>query len=74
MRGDWNWHGLSAEQPSSAGLCIDENRQCVLYEEAVPIGKLASAMPRRLTPRWSERVEDKVPSSYTGARAAQLNR
>jgi hypothetical protein len=28
----------------------------------------------RLTPRWSGRVKDKVPSSYTGARAAQLNR
>jgi hypothetical protein len=29
---------------------------------------------RRLTNRWSGRVRDKVPSSYTGARAAQLNR
>jgi hypothetical protein len=28
----------------------------------------------RLTPRWSGRVGDKVPSSYGGARAAQLNR
>jgi hypothetical protein len=28
----------------------------------------------RLTPRWSGRVEDKVPSPNTGARAAQLNR
>ena len=27
-----------------------------------------------LTPRWSGRVEDKVPSSYHGTRAAQLNR
>jgi len=27
-----------------------------------------------LTHRWSGRVRDKVPSSYTGARAAQLNR
>ena len=27
-----------------------------------------------LTNRWSGRVRDKVPSSYTGARAAQLNR
>jgi hypothetical protein len=29
---------------------------------------------RRLTPRWSGRVVDKVPSSGVGARAAQLNR
>ena len=29
---------------------------------------------RRLTNRWSGRVKDKVPSSYVGARAAQLNR
>jgi len=28
----------------------------------------------RLTPRWSGRVNDKVPSSNVGARAAQLNR
>jgi hypothetical protein len=28
----------------------------------------------RLTSRWSGRVGDKVPSSYAGARAAQLNR
>ncbi len=27
-----------------------------------------------LTNRWSGRVKDKVPSSYVGARAAQLNR
>ena len=31
-------------------------------------------MPARLTNRWSGRVEDKVPSSYVGVRAAQLNR
>jgi hypothetical protein len=28
----------------------------------------------RLTPRWSGRVLDKVPSSYAGVRAGQLNR
>jgi hypothetical protein len=28
----------------------------------------------RLTIRWSGRVRDKVPSSYAGVRAAQLNR
>ena len=27
-----------------------------------------------LTPRWSGRVKDKVPSSNAGVRAAQLNR
>ena len=27
-----------------------------------------------LTPRWSGRVNDKVPSSNGGVRAAQLNR
>jgi len=29
---------------------------------------------RCLTPRWSGRVKDKVPSSNVGVRAAQLNR
>ena len=29
---------------------------------------------RGLTPRWSGRVEDKVPSPEVGVRAAQLNR
>ena len=29
---------------------------------------------RGLTNRWSGRVEDKVPSSNRGVRAAQLNR
>jgi hypothetical protein len=29
---------------------------------------------RGLTNRWSGRLMDKVPSSYAGARAAQLNR
>jgi len=33
-----------------------------------------NAAQRRLTNRWSARVEDKVPSSYTGVRAAQLSR
>jgi len=31
-------------------------------------------LPGRLTHRWSGRVKDEVPSSYTGVRAAQLNR
>jgi len=30
--------------------------------------------PRRLTPRWSGRLKDNVPSSNRGVRAAQLNR
>jgi hypothetical protein len=30
--------------------------------------------PYRLTNRWSGRVQDKVPSSYVGVRAAQLDR
>jgi hypothetical protein len=33
-----------------------------------------SATSRGLTNRWSRRVEDKVPSSEAGVRAAQLNR
>jgi hypothetical protein len=28
----------------------------------------------RLTSRWSGRVENELPSSYIGGRAAQLNR
>ena len=30
-------------------------------------------MLSRLTPRWSARVSDKVPSSHLGARGAQLD-
>ena len=37
-------------------------------------GKSASVLACRLTTRWSGRVDDKVPSPYTDARAAQLNR
>ena len=33
-----------------------------------------NASQRRLTPRWSGRVKDKVPSSDVGVRVAQLNR
>ena len=37
--------------------------------------RLAQGLGRAyLTNRWSGRVKDKVPSSYIGARAAQLNR
>jgi len=36
--------------------------------------KTAVASQSRLTPRSSGRVRDKVPSSYVGVRAAQLNR
>jgi hypothetical protein len=35
---------------------------------------LEASRPGRLTNRWSGRVRDKVPSSYSSARAAQLNR
>jgi hypothetical protein len=35
---------------------------------------LVLAEGSRLTPRWSGRVRDKVPSSYVGPRAAQFNR
>jgi hypothetical protein len=41
-------------------------RRCPQELEASRLG--------RLTNRWSGRVRDKVPSSYAGARAAQLNR
>ena len=34
----------------------------------------ARAVRRGLTNRWSGRLKDKVPSSHTGVRAAQLNR
>ena len=34
----------------------------------------SSRSMRGLTPRWSGRVDDKVPSSNAGMRAAQLNR
>ena len=38
-------------------------------------GRMAArTLTRRLTNRWSGRVEDKVPSPNVGARAAQLNR
>jgi len=38
------------------------------------IQEMKSPQVCRLTPRWSGRVIDKVPSSYIGVRAAQLNR
>src|SRR4029077_8447444 len=34
----------------------------------------ANAARRRLTNRWSARVRDRVPSSYSSARGAQLGR
>jgi len=36
--------------------------------------RIVAASVCRLTNRWSARVRDKVPSSYAGVRAAQLNR
>jgi hypothetical protein len=41
-----------------------------------PSGRKSSRVAAgcRLTPRWSGRVKDKVPSSDVGVRAAQLNR
>jgi len=36
--------------------------------------KYRSSAECALTPRWSGRVIGKVPSAYTGVRAAQLNR
>jgi hypothetical protein len=52
---------------------------------AITLGEYVNARRKRLrarvghteaplTNRWSGRVKDKVPSSYTGVRAAQLNR
>ncbi len=35
---------------------------------------MVEVVETHLTNRWSGRVKDKVPSSYTGVRAAQLNR
>ena len=40
----------------------------------MPFRNLVERSRRGLTNRWSGRVMDKVPSSYTGVRAAQLNR
>jgi hypothetical protein len=40
------------------------------YEYIRKVGKLNG----HLTPRWSARVEDKVPSSNRRSRGAQLNR
>jgi hypothetical protein len=39
-----------------------------------PNRQARNAVTWRLTPRWSGRVKDKVPSSNAGVRAAQLNR
>jgi hypothetical protein len=46
------------------------------YRGSIPFGRmgLANETVRRLTPRWSRRVRDKVPSPNVGAHAAQLNR
>jgi len=36
--------------------------------------EISATAQRRLTNRWSGRVLDKVPSSYSSVRAAQLKR
>jgi len=38
------------------------------------MGRFAESAGCRLTNLWSERVKNKVPGSYVGARGAQLNR
>jgi hypothetical protein len=44
----------------------------LLLSEAIWLRTASAAC--RLTPRWSGRVKDKVPSPKIGARAAQPNR
>jgi len=46
----------------------------VLYVSEVRCTDITEITGSALTNRWSGRVMDKVPTSYTGARAAQLNR
>ena len=51
---------MSEALVSSKALCLDHERLSVTL--------------RGLTLSWSGRVKDRVPSSNTGVRAAQLNR
>jgi hypothetical protein len=51
-----------------------DNRIDFFNYDAYMENVLAGDSRAYLTPRWSGRVNDKVPSSNFGARAAQLNR
>ena len=53
-----------------------DSRLVVVGDKALRLREGIAMVPTkcRLTPRWSGRVRDKVPSSNSGARAAQLNR
>ena len=62
----------------ASGVCTSPAAELVMHAtwlRAMPDVERRTVPARcRLTNRWSGRVRDKVPSSYTGARAAQLNR
>jgi hypothetical protein len=60
---------VRAKLPMSLADAFLQSPMALLIKESAQI-----KMGRRLTPRWSGRVKDKVPSSNRGVRAAQLNR
>jgi len=66
----WLREPLSARQPM---LNVEDQFGVCVWIHMVSSGS-RSSWDRRLTPRWSGRVRDKMPSSNRGVRAAQLNR
>jgi hypothetical protein len=53
----------------------DQRKSSVISQQAVGSREMQGVPVRcGLTTRWSGRVQDKVPSSCDGVRAAQLNR
>ena len=72
------WHtGVSAECWEAVNAEVAERLVVPKLSSAsrvLPHDVIEKGEECHLTPRWSGRVRDKVPSSYVGVRAAQLNR
>jgi hypothetical protein len=60
--------------PSSVKSPFARSRASATLAHTSSTIRLESSVRRLQTNRWSGRVQDKVPSSYAGARAAQLKR
>jgi len=71
----WRLHGRAESAQVERGPLLSkmQGRTRRVGKESCYLRRWAR-LACRLTPRWSARVGDKVPSSYVGARGAQLNR
>jgi len=73
----WQWHRRLGRSVSDIAAACSTPQ--TVRRRLIRTGRLAALRSfcrswSRLTNRWSGRVRDKVPSSYHGVRAAQLNR